>query len=277
MNYLFYCENSVPDYLKFTLNSVLSVDKDAKIYLCSIKSPKFKNVEFISQNEVISETTKKLLSKNLYYKKNIARIVILQDIQRELNIKNFVHLDNDVLIYKPFNELNNFFEANKFNVTKPSNSKILFGYSYFDSSEILDKIKNEFIDLIEFGISTTWSFNYGTPYNEFDILGKICDQNGKLFNLLPILPFENNILFDPSSYGHFLDGTKSHPKRFIGGRYINHDHYIGREIKSKRIKIKFKKNKPIVIWKNQTYYLANLHLFSKRFYKFLPIEYRELV
>ena len=277
MNYLFYCENSVPDYLKFTLNSVLSVDKDAKIYLCSRKSPKFKNVEFISQDEVISNNTKKLLSKNLLDKNSISRIFILHDIQRELNIKDFVHLDNDVVIYKPFNELKKIFEDNKVNVTKPSNSKILFGYSYFDSIEILDTVKKKFIELIKFGISTSWSFNYGVPYSEFDILGKIFDQNRELVNLLPILPYENEILFDPSSYGHFLDGTETHPKKFIRGRYINHDHYVGREVKSKRIKIKFKKNKPIVIWKNQIYQLANLHLYSKRFNKYLPIEYKEFV
>ncbi len=277
MNYLFYCKDSIPDYLKITLNSVLSVDKDAKIFICSNKDPKFKNVEFIPLTEVISESTKSLLFQNIEDKNPLTRICYLHDAQSELNIKSFVHLENDVLLYKSFSEVKSVFQENKLNITKQSNSKILFGYSLFNSADIIHEFKNKMLEIIKYGTSTNWSFNYGVPYAESDLLGRLYDKNKNLFNLLPILPHEGEFLFDPSSYGHFIDGTESHPKKLIGGRFINHDHYIGREIKSKRIKIKFKNQKPIVSWKEKDYEVANLNIYSKRFHKFLPKQYKEYV
>ena len=48
------------------------------------------------------------------------------------------------------------------------------------------------------------------------------------------MPNENKFMFDPSSYGHYLDGTSSHPENIRKG-YINPDHYIGREIRAKEL------------------------------------------
>ena len=50
--------------------------------------------------------------------------------------------------------------------------------------------------------------------------------------------------------------------------------FIGTEFISKRIKLNFK-NVPTVEWEKEKYYLANLHVHSKRMENFLPVNYRE--
>ena len=74
-----------------------------------------------------------------------------------------------------------------------------------------------------------------------DFLGKISNEFFSLFNILPTIPLNSDIVFDPSSFGQFLDGTHLHPKKFYSQRYINLNEYVGTEVSSKRMKIKFSK------------------------------------
>ena len=277
MNYLFYCEKSIPEYIKHTINCVLSVDRDAIINVCSDEKINFKNVNTLNLSEIATEDTKKIMNSNLDDKRSIARIFYLHDAMRELRLKNFVHFDNDVLIYKPFSSLKNVFMENRLNITKSSNAKIIFGYSYINSDEVLIKLKEKISETIEYGISNRWSFNYDVPFKEEDFLGNIHSKNSELFNLLPILPNENKFVFDPSSYGHYLDGTSSHPRKIFRKGYINPDHYIGREIRAKRINVNFINHKPVVTWQKKEFDIVNLHLYSQRFEKFLPISYKEYI
>lgn len=277
MNYLFYSEKTVPDYMKYSINTVLSVDKDASIYFCTDEKVNFKNVKTLKLSEIASDITKNIRDSNLDHKSSIARIFYLNDVMRELNLKYFVHFDNDVLIYKPFSSLKNVFMENKLSITKPSNSKIIFGYSYINSSEVLSKLTKKIIETIEFGVSNKWSFNYDVPFKEEDFLGSIYPKNEELFNLLPILPHENKFVFDPSSYGHYLDGTLSYPRKILRKGYISPDHYIGREIIANRINVSFLDHKPVVIWQKKEFDIVNLHLYSQRFEKFLPVSYKEYI
>ena len=46
MNYFYYFTGDLPNYLKISINSLLTVDEDAKIYLCSDNNPKYKNINY---------------------------------------------------------------------------------------------------------------------------------------------------------------------------------------------------------------------------------------
>ena len=65
MNYLFYCEKSIPEYIKHTINCVLSVDRDAIINVCSDEKINFKNVNTLNLSEIATEDTKKIMNSNL--------------------------------------------------------------------------------------------------------------------------------------------------------------------------------------------------------------------
>ena len=100
--------------------------------------------------------------------------------------------------------------------------------------------------------------------------------NPNLFNILESLPYDNNeILFDPSSYGQYFDGT--HLKRgnhYFKRRYVSTNHIVGREIKSNRIKPVFKNKTPYVKFENKNFDLVNLHIHSKNLDKFLNKDYK---
>ena len=103
--------------------------------------------------------------------------------------------------------------------------------------------------------------------------------NPNLFNILESLPYDNNeILFDPSSYGQYFDGT--HIKRgnyYFKRRYVSTNHLVGREIKSSRIEPIFKNKTPYVKFENKNYQLANLHIHSKNLNKFLNNKYKTII
>ena len=208
--------------------------------------------------------------------KLIIKSVLFRIIKKYLGINSFIHFDNDVLIYKNFNQVKNSFDNSKFNITPASEKLCIFGYSYIHDLRPINLINQKIIETAEFGIKHNWQFNYGKPLNEMSFIGTIQKDYPELFNLLPIFPYDTKYPFDPAGYGQFLDGTFCSPKKFYSGVYANINEYIGREIISKRIKVRFKNNKPQVIWKNQSFELVNLHIHSKRMNKFLPTNYKEI-
>ena len=64
---------------------------------------------------------------------SVLRIYALYEISKKLKVESFIHFDNDVLIYKSFDELNknNLFIKDRINITKTNFNDLIFGYSYF--------------------------------------------------------------------------------------------------------------------------------------------------
>ena len=289
MNYVLVSVGKIPEYIKFTLNSILSVDKDANIILCSDQKniENFKNIKIIDIRSLNNNKVEEFKSLNLYkntifesnplWETSALRVFYLESLKLNLDLEDIVHFDNDVLIYKPFEELKNNFLGGKFNITKESDKRFIFGYSYFSEANSLSQITKQIIELGKYGNIHNWRFNYGKPYSEMDFLGKIFSKNQELFHSLPVLPYNSNLVFDSSSYGQLLDGTHMHPKKFYSSRYINLNHYVGTEIMAKRIKFKFINNKPHVLWAGESFDIANLHIHSKRLDKFLPKNYKNYV
>ena len=283
MNYVLISIGKLPDYLNYTINTILSVDKDAKIILGSDQYTHFKNIELVDLKEITSVQTNKIIDLNIFrgsiFEKNplwitsLLRIFYLRDLQKNLHLTKLVHFDNDVLIYKPFNDICTPINSNKFNITSSSSRRLIFGYSAIYDISVFDKVCNLLESRIDEGISTNWEFNNNTPPNEMDLLGMIYQENPEVFNLLPNLPYESDIIFDHLGYGMYLDGSHTHPRKFYSRRAINFNDTVGVELYSKRIHAKFQNNEPLVIWNKKKYALTNLHVHSKRFNRFLPSNY----
>ena len=96
MNYVLISLGTIPDYLKFTLNSILTVDKDATVFLCTDHNNKedFKNVKYIHpktlENDKIQEFKSLGLYKNTIFESNplwqtsLLRIFYLESLQQNL-------------------------------------------------------------------------------------------------------------------------------------------------------------------------------------------------
>jgi len=279
MNYLLVYFGGVPDYIKYTVNSILSVDKDAKIYFCSDSSIRYNNVEYINSNEISSDLTKKIEKINIYKNTNyeanplwatsFLRLFYLSDIAESLSLKSFVHFDADVLIYKPFDELNGLFDINRFNITPLNENELIFGYSYTNNINTYKKIVKSIYDFV-----TNKEFD-GEGVNEMKILNSVFNMDKDLFNLLPVVPEIKNILFDPASYGQYIGGTDGNPRKIFSKPWAGSHHYVGREILNGKLKVRFKNNLPYVMKNNNRYDIANLHIHSKRLEKYLPTQYKD--
>ena len=125
-------------------------------------------------------------------------------------------------------------------------------------------------------------FSYGIDMiNEMGLLHIYQLKNEDLMRNLPILPYEKeniflsenfkyfNSIFDPATYGQFLDGTPTNQ-----GISIKTDSYIGDLMKTNNdINIKFETINslkiPYLYLDNQYIKINNLHIHSKRLNLFL--------
>ena len=117
MNYIFYYFGQIPDYVEYSINSVLNVDPKSQIFICSDQEVRYKNVIHIDPKLVESKNTK--LVKELNYFKDgdqnplwsasMMRIFYINDVAKHLNIESFVDFDSDFLIFKPFEKISHIF------------------------------------------------------------------------------------------------------------------------------------------------------------------------
>lgn len=288
MNYVLILINYFPEYIFYVLNSILSVDKDATVYIAhnDIKKINYKNIVEINLNEIESEYLKRFneldVFKNTIFENNplwitsVQRIFYLDQIIKDLNLSNTVHFDNDILIYKPFAEIESTINKDTINITSYNSKKLIFGYSYFQNGKLSDYLSKEILKEYENGIDNNWINNNEKPLNEMEIMKLVELKNPNIFNLLPSLPFQNQILFDPAGYGQYIDGTHTNPKKLFKRGYTSIYDPVGVEILAKRVKVQFNK-KPFVLWEGNKFNLSNLHVHSKRFKKLLPAEYKAYI
>jgi hypothetical protein len=291
MNYLLILIGYKPEYIKYTINAILSTDMDAEIYLCSDINVNYKNTTYINLQDVHSEYIETINDLSIYentiFKKNplwstsLKRVFYIYELKKLLGLNKVVHFDNDVIIYKSYSEIENCFVKNTLNITQSNSKKIIFGYSYIENNNLLKQVCDLVLETCLSGNKSNWEENNFKPFNEMQILGSVNSNNPLLFNLLPTIPYEaqkksNNIIFDPAGYGQFLDGTHNEPKKNLRKGFYDINDFIGTELIAKRIKVSFKQF-PKVEWEKQIFELANLHVHSKRLSKFLPSNYKNFI
>lgn len=280
MNYLFTYLGNEPNYIKYCLNTILSIDKEANIYFSSDFHSNYTEVTHLPISEITSELTNEVKAINIYKNTNyelnplwstsLLRIFYLLDMSKALEINSFIHFDLDVLIYKPFEDLQKYMVKNTLNITPLNKDELIFGYSYSDGLSNYSKITHALFDNIE-----AEALSSNQPLNEMKMLAKVYSQNPELFNLLPSLPnSDQGYLFDPASYGQYIGGLDGKPRTIFSKPWAGSHHYVGNAILKKEITVKFKHRKPLAVQGKKSFELANLHIHSKNLRKFLPKEYK---
>ena len=127
MNYLLFYNGKIPDYYKFTVNSILSVDAEANIFFCGSSILNHKEIDFSHTEDIVSTLTNEIIDLNIYkdtsyeFKENrlwsdsLLRVFYINDLAKNMNIEEFVHFDLDVIIYKSFSDLKHLFNPEKIN------------------------------------------------------------------------------------------------------------------------------------------------------------------
>jgi len=163
MKYILFNYGEIFDHLEASLNSIMSVDKNAEITLITDKNLNLPSIELVNINDSkeLIEIKEKLV--DLYKSTNysaekfpvfytsLLRVFAITQIAKEKNINEYVHFDNDVIIYKSFEEIvkNYKFNYGMLNITQNKSSEVVFGYSFFPTLEIADRISNEIIRVLD--------------------------------------------------------------------------------------------------------------------------------
>jgi hypothetical protein len=196
------------------------------------------------------------------------------------NITKFFHFENDIMIYEDLNKIyeliskNNLY-PNQISITRGTNNKIMTGFMYVDNLEVLNHLLSEIcyyleskMDLLQFGID---------HLNEMSLLHVYQQLNPDKMVNLPIFPNHTitedfklfQSVFDPATYGQYLDGHPGEP-----GVSILPESIIGEEFKKNSdIKIIFDNvdgNKiPFINYNGVLTKINSLHIHSKRLNLFL--------
>ncbi|MAW08665.1 MAG: hypothetical protein CMC23_00415 [Flavobacteriaceae bacterium] len=277
MNYIFYYFGKIPDYVEYSINSVLNADPRSRIFICSDEKVNFENVVHINPLLVESKNTKFVKKLNYFedgdqnplWSSSMMRIFYINDVANYFKLDSYVHFDSDVLIFKSFTDLSHLFKKNKFNITPLMKEFLVFGYSFIENRFIFSEIVEIISDILSNSRKYEEEFYSGNRLNEMKALYIASVINPKLFNLLPVLP-DKDLVFDPGSYGQYLGGV--HYKKF-SKNYVNPEHIVGNSLINKEIYIENKGRAPKVIKDEKSYDIVNLHVHKKNLKKFQPKDY----
>lgn len=217
---------------------------------------------------------------NNYWCVTAVRLFFVYEYCLRYNVKKFFHFENDIMIYESLNNIRkiiieNELYFNQISITRGTNNKIMTGFMYVDNIDILNHLLTEITNYLESKIDL---FSFGIDYlNEMGLLHIYQLKNpDKLINL-PIFPNTNltrefkkfNSVFDPSTYGQYLDGTPYTP-----GISILPDSIIAEEFKSHpNIQIVFEYvdglKIPFIVCDEIKTKINSLHIHSKRLNLFL--------
>ena len=290
MNYILYHKGSLPNHLKHCINSILSSDSNSVIHLITDQKSSWKNIKVqntkeFTELEFLHNFEKHLnhkgLGSNPLWITSLERIFYIYSYIEKLKITKFVHFDNDVVLYRPFFDIeNNFQNINKGIHITPLNSwNLVFGYSFINSADKYRAMTTTVKQILEDFKTYEYNFNMNKPLNEMRTLSIVKTLNPGLFIDLPVLPYGGkDFVFDPASYGQYLGGTHTSPKRFYRENYITQTHIVGKELLSKRVSVNFNGGNPFVKSElGDKSKLVNLHIHSKELQKFLPSNYKKYI
>ena len=290
MDYILFNKGVLPEYLNICINSILSVDKNAIIHLITDQKTQKQNINIVNTNdyeelEFMKDFVINLKNNDMFenplWLTSLERIFYIENYLKDTNINEFVHFDNDVVLFESFEAIknNSTFNEQGFHLTPLNIENMVFGYSYMNSKQDFSKVSSKAKEIIKNYKHYSNKFNQNKPLNEMKIMSIINRTDKDLIKSLDILPYgDKKLIFDPASYGQYLGGTHRKPKTFFRNNFATQAHYVGAELISRRISVKFKKNIPIVTSElGDVSKLINLHIHSKNLKKFLPNVYKNYI
>ena len=255
-------------YILLNIKQLLKFDFN--IYVIT-ESKFFKNLEpykdsikLIDESTIHTEFKKIKLNsdfRNGFWNNTSKRFFIIYEYMKINNIKNIIHIENDVLIY---NNMNYYFEE-KIYITMHSSQKCVPGIIYIPNYNLLTKLIN----------------NYDYTKNDMYNLGKFFNENKDIVKTFPIIDdsIDKNIynenfkqfnsIFDAAAIGQYLGGIDSRNKNGDTIGFINqtceikYNKYIFKWIKKDNYYI------PHIQIKNNLIPINNLHIHSKNLNDFL--------
>ena len=257
--YQFRMWNSMPLY-------VITDQKENK------KLSKIYNIDWININDIDIDIEKynkiqpcKTESNNLIYSSYI-RFCYIEELIKSKNLTNIFTFDNDVLVYTDLDEFRKRYVLSKIVATKHSESEFTSGMMFIENIDCLNQMNN-------FAVN----FRTSESVSEMKMLGSFYKNGNILKRFNTSFNYNgdfgpNQIIFDPSSYGQFIDGcdngTPSGTLHF--NQILSYEIKNAKDFKIVELKDCNKRCFGCVV-NNQVYKFGSLHMHSKRLKRYLSI------
>jgi hypothetical protein len=273
INYVHCHLGEVPHYLLDSFESIYEVEPSANIIFITDQDIEIDGVQIVQKDEIASEQTLQVFNMSLFnndpnqlWRTSIFRFFLVRDCKKKLNLDICYHFDSDVLLFQPSSFFGHLIDdSDGLSITYHTEDEVVFGFSNFGDINKINEICDILFEVIFDPVKQS-EYSVGHP-NEMQLLGGIYKRRPDLIKRLNILPNDNEIVFDPSSYGQFFGGThQGHPPGWYGDHHI-----IGKQIGNKTIKPVMIDKKPYVEYNGKTYPIINLHIHSKNTKQFLSI------
>jgi hypothetical protein len=276
----------VPDHLAACAGQIRAVSGREPLIVdprrgASYRSPdlrRFRRVEYLSH-----------LGLGGFWRYSCERFFVLEALMRERGIEACLHIESDNLIYVPPTEYEPWLReayGPSVAVCPLTDTEDTAAVMYVGSVAALSEFNRALVGLVGLGSERLLAQYGGELANEMRMLNIIRTSMG-LCSALPTTPAEAltvgaRWLFDPASYGQFLDGVPGEP----GRSWVGDHHVVGREILRGRCEVSWDplERAPAVRAQNAAgrgMPLANLHIHSKRLQRWMatgafpePVEVR---
>ena len=318
MNLIFiHIGNKNISYLNSSIKQALIFNNNINIYLISNKKTYGNLISVIKRKIIFKDLAKIKIKKNHknfikntlldskwnkgFWKFTSERFFYLQNIIESENLKNIIHVENDLMIYFDIKSKIDVFEKNyQIGLLLDSNIKAIPSFLYFKDLSCINNLiksfekKNSFINRL---IANTIGKLYFRLFkknlyknNDMNILFEFYLKNKKNCILPSSTPtliknkqYSKNVnlyknykqfdgIFDPASFGLYLDGFDT--TNIFRNSKVQIKNIICKSAndvtKHKIFFIKFNKKKiPYIIDNSKKIKLLTLHIHSKRLSKFL--------
>lgn len=273
-NYFYSCINQIRKYYNDNIyvifNNNLKDENINKYNLIHIPLEDFINIPRLQEFEFFSFIKDYGEFWNFAFK----RLFILEEVIKQYNLSNILHMENDILIYHNPSEIKfNIIYKDKIAVNLIGEKYATYAYCFIPHYDSLYQVNNENIKILKEGKGILLNRYKEGMVNEMLILHELFQK--EIVDILPMLPegisSKNleyfNLLFDGASFGQYIGGT--HNCDNIG--FFTSQHYAGELFKNKKYNIiwntnlkGFKEPYLIRIQDNKYFKLANLHIHSKK-------------
>jgi len=271
----------VPPHVSDCIDQIRKTDPEANIFFCGNQNYSHKYIKYVPVHDLLNEDkVGNFMDKyrsNPLWKTSLLRVFILDGFLQKFKI-SVIHIDTDILIYKPFRDIRKYVHTYNYitpaaNLTCSTENTKGFSYCVINDISSFHKL----VDLIENNIKNNslevLENRFGCMVNEMSLLANL---SGELLKDLPIIPGNDfdGIIFDAGSYSFYLDGMdsryhkgdRSKPGTIIPG-YIIAAYLLS--LKG-NFKIEFNNSDgPSLTVNNRKYSILSLHMHSKNLNKFL--------
>lgn len=296
--------NNIPNYIDTFIEQFKKFNSDYNIVFlvnqtnCDHHFFKKHNIETypieLLFNDRIDKFLKNFCGKNLtFFKNNIeyggdeywcvtaVRLFFVYEYCIKKNLSSFFYFENDIMIYEKLEKLEKIIKLNpsykdKILITRVNEYLNITSFMYVDNVDIYNHMLNEICQYSEKKINFQ---SYGIDFlNEMGLLHIYQTLNGDKMLNLPVSIKQKSFsqyeyfqsIFDPATYGQFLDGIPSQP----GISILPSNHSLYEElVMCKNFKIYFKNEGnlkvPFILYEGIECKINSLHIHSKRLELFL--------